>query len=134
MTQASSLRASPQPTCCPSALARRTVRVEFGGAPAGQALDDRAHVVHVLHVVRVERGDEQAAAGGVQQHALSAQQQQRLLHRLARHAQRLRHLFLDHPVARGECTFGDVLEDRVAHLFDQVGLYGQGLHRECRSA
>ena len=70
--------------------------------------------------------------GASQQHALVAQQQQRLLHRLARDTQCLRDLFLDDAFARRQLARGDLAEDRVTHLLDEVGGQDQGLHgREC---
>jgi hypothetical protein len=57
-----------------------------------------------------------------------AQQQQRLLHRLARDAQRPGDLLLDDPLAGRELARGDLAQDRVAHLLDAVGGQRQRFH------
>ena len=49
---------------------------------------------------------------------LVAQQQQRLLHRLARDAQRLGDLLLNDAFARRQLARGDLAQDRVTHLLD----------------
>jgi hypothetical protein len=82
-------------------LAARSALCSRGRRP-GQAFDHRAHVVHVLHLLGLQRSDHQTAARRVAQHALGAQQQQRLLHRLARNAQRLGDLLLDDALALRE--------------------------------
>jgi len=101
--------------------------------PGGESLDHRAHVVHVLDLVRVQRRHFQPAPRRVAQHALLAQQQQRLLHRLPRHAQRLRDLLLHDALARRQAAGVDLGEHRVVHLLGQVGGQGEGLHRGARA-
>jgi hypothetical protein len=53
-----------------------------------------------------------------------AQQRQRLLHRLARHAKRARNLLLDDAFAGGKLAGGNLVEHRVAHLLDEIGRGG----------
>ena len=100
----------------------------LGGAAAGQALDYRADVIHLLHMDGVQRRHEQPATRRVLQHALVAQQGQRLLHRLARHAERLGDLLLDDALAGAELAGSDLVEDGVAHLLHEVGGAGKQLH------
>ena len=110
------------------ALLARPVRVAFRGLAEGEAFHDGAQVVHVAHVVQVDRRDDQPAPGRIAQHALLAQQQQCLLHRLARHAQCFGELFLDDALAGLELALGDLRNDGVVHLLGQVRLQSQDFH------
>jgi hypothetical protein len=79
-------------------------------------------------VVRVHRRHDQATARRIVQHALVAQQQQGLLHRLARDAELLRDLLLDDAFARLQVALRDVRHECVVHLSDQFGRCRDDFH------
>jgi hypothetical protein len=68
----------------------------------------------VLDLIELQRRHHQAAARCVAQHAEVAQQQQRLLHRLARNAERVGDLLLDDAFTRRQLARRDLAQDRIA--------------------
>ena len=111
-----------------SPLTQRAFRIGLGRAPGRQAFDHCAHVVHVLHMIRVQRGNDQPAPRRILQHPLVAEQHQCLLHRLPGHPQRLGDLLLDDAFTRHQLSGRDLVEQGVMHLFDQIGSDGQRFH------
>lgn len=67
---------------------------------AGKAFEHRAYVVHMLDVLRIQRGHDEATARRIAQDALIAQKQKRLLHRLSGDTQFLSDLLLDDAFTR----------------------------------
>lgn len=76
----------------------------------------------------VQCGHDKAPPGGVVDKAVTAQQQQSLLHRLARHPISFSQFILNQPRVRRQLTFRDLGEDRLINLFDKPGLGGERAH------
>ncbi len=88
--------------------ARRPVSIRRGSSTAwrrggelrGERVERAAHFVDVRDPARVERRDEDAAAGRIEHEAVLLQQAQRLQHRLARDREALGEVFLRDARAR----------------------------------
>ena len=93
----------------------------FGRQARGQRVDRAAHFVDLGDLVRVERGDDDAAAGRVVHQAVLLQQAQRLQHRLARDRQLLGDLFLRQPGAGRERSLTYRIEQRAVDALDEIG-------------
>ena len=119
-------------------LIKRACQAALGRLPKGQAFDHGAHLVHVAHMVEVQRRHLQATAGRVGQHAFLAQQRQGLLHRLARDAELLRELFLDDAFARAQlaqviAVLGQVPWDDAAFVVQARTASTCALLEECQA-
>ena len=71
---------------------------------------------------------DKAPPGGIVDKAVAAQQQQSLLHRLARHPISFGQLVLDQPRVRRQLSFRDLREDRLINLFHKPGLGSDCAH------
>ena len=110
------------------AFRSRSCSIGFGGTARRQAVEHAAHGVDAPHFGRIERRDHQAAAAGLTQEALLAQQQQGLDDRLAGNGKPGGEVFLDDAAARREPAAADRIEDRVIGLLRQIGMESQPLH------
>ena len=94
------------------------------GETRGDRLDAEAQLVDPAHVVAVERGHHEAAAARLADELLLLQQHERLVHRLARHVELLRHAFLRQTLAGCERAVADRVEYRAIGLLDHRRIGG----------
>ena len=97
----------------------RPLRAAFGGEPRRQAVQHRPHLIEISDEIDVQRRDDQAPAGGLPDQSAVPQQQQSLLHRLARHPIGARQLVLDQPRVGRQVAVDDLGNDSVYNLFHE---------------
>ena len=103
------------------------------GEPAGEAFGDGADFVEIADEVSIDRRHFQSASRRLAHKALIAQQQQRLLHGLARHAKVTRQIVLDQAGQFRQFAADNVGKDALIDAFGQIGLGLQRRHVNTRS-